>query len=94
MDLSRLSGRVAVVTGAGGGLGSAIAEDLVLGGLKVVGVELFNIDNVKVLGSGRVKKVQRVKNVQRYLSYLNLHQVMWYHFLHQGKKLCQNPFSH
>ena len=46
------------------------------------------------LGSGRVKKVQRLKNVHRYLRYLNLHQVMWYHFLHQGKNLCQNPFSH
>ena len=31
------------------------------------------------LGSGRVTKVQR------YLSYLNSHKVMWYHFLHQGK---------
>ena len=41
-----------------------------------------------VLGSGRVEKVHR------YLSYLNSHQVMWYHFLHQGKNLCQNPFSH
>ena len=46
------------------------------------------------IGSGRVKKVQRLKTVHRNLSYLNSHQVIWYHFLHQVKNLCQNPLSH
>ena len=40
------------------------------------------------------KKSTAGKKVHRYLTYLNSHQVMWYHFLHQGKNLCQNPFSH
>ncbi|KAK3912509.1 Farnesol dehydrogenase [Frankliniella fusca] len=39
MDLSRLAGRVAVVTGAAGGLGSAITEDLCLSGLKVAAID-------------------------------------------------------
>ena len=52
------------------------------------------VDQKCSVGSGRVKKVQRVKKVHRYLSYLNSHQVLWYHFLHQGKNLCQYPFSH
>ena len=55
---------------------------------------VFYVFRCILLGSGRVKKVQRVRKVHRYLSYLNSHQVMWYHFLHQGKNLCQNPFSH
>ena len=45
-------------------------------------------------GDGVDVESGRVKKVHRYLSYLNSHQVMWYHFLHQGKNLCQNPFSH
>ena len=51
MDMSRLAGRVAVVTGAGGGLGTAICEDLVQAGLKVVGIELDNINNVKEMAA-------------------------------------------
>ena len=53
------------------------------------GIFRTNFDRVR---SG--KKSTVVKKVHRYLSYLNSHQVMWYHFLHQGKNPCQNPFSH
>lgn len=38
--MSRLAGRVAVVTGAAGGLGSAVAEDLFLSGLEVVAIDV------------------------------------------------------
>ncbi|XP_034238688.1 farnesol dehydrogenase-like [Thrips palmi] len=40
LDMSRFRGRVAVVTGAAGGLGSAIAEDLALSGMRVVAVDV------------------------------------------------------
>lgn len=39
MDMSRFRGRVAVVTGAAGGLGSAITEGLALAGMRVVAVD-------------------------------------------------------
>lgn len=47
MDMARLAGRVAVVTGAAGGLGSAVCEDLVLSGLKVVAIDC-NLDGLQV----------------------------------------------
>lgn len=47
MDMARLAGRVAVVTGAAGGLGSAVCEDLVLSGLKVAAIDC-NRDGLQV----------------------------------------------
>ena len=40
------------------------------------------------LGSGRVKEYTDILVISTRI------KVMWYHFLHQGKNLCQNPFSH
>lgn len=50
MDMSRLVGRVVVVTGAAGGLGAAIAEDLFLSGLKVAAFD-FNLEKVQALAA-------------------------------------------
>ena len=57
--------------------------------LRAVAALAFRNESARyAIGLGRVKKEHR------YLSYLNSHQVKWYHFLHQGKNLCLNPFSH
>lgn len=50
VKMERWSGRVAVVTGAAGGIGSALSADLVRAGLRVVGLDRRE-DKLQVLCS-------------------------------------------